>query len=117
MATPRRYTHDRTVLLLLTINIFLTVFITLLVILALTGNTDKVMTIEHRPTLGLAANTVGGTVDMASLVVFPLLILSINTVLSIKVYPIRRHFGVVILGMATMLISLSGIVSYFLLQP
>lgn len=116
MATPKRYTHDRTVLLLLTVNIFLTLLITLLVMLALTGSADKVLTIEHRPSLGLGANTVGTTFDMASLVVFPLLVLSVNTILSVKVYPIRRHFGIVVLGMATMLISLSGIVSYYLLQ-
>lgn len=117
MATPKKYTHDRTVLLLLTINVFLTILITVLVMLALTSSSDKVLTIEHRPSLGLSANKVGSTFDMASLVLFPVIVMAVNTVLSTKVYPIRRHFGVVILGMATLLITLSGIVSYFLLQP
>lgn len=116
MATPKKYTHDRTVLLLLTVNIFLTLLISVLVLLSLTGSSDKVLTVEHRPLLGLSANSVGSTFDMASLVLFPVAIMAINTVLSTKVYPIRRHFGIVVLAMATLLITLSGIVSYFLLQ-
>ena len=117
MATPKRYTHDRTVLLLLSVNIFLTLLIAILVILALTGSSDRVLTLEHRPSPGLSANKVGSSLDMAGLVVFPLLVMGFNTVLSFKVYPVRRNFGVVILAMATLLITLSGIVSYFLLQP
>ncbi|TXG78196.1 hypothetical protein E6P97_00115 [Patescibacteria group bacterium] len=116
MATPSKYTHDRTVLLLLTVNVFLAVLIAVLVILALTGSSDRALTIEHRPQLGLDANRVGSGLDMASLVVFPLLIAAAHTVLSVKTYPIRRNLSVVVLGMATLLISLSGIVSYYLLQ-
>ncbi len=116
MATPKRYTHDRTVLLLLSINIFLAVLIAILVILALTGSSDRVLTIQHRPALGLDANTVGTGLDMTSLVVFPLLVAAWHTVLSVKIYPLRRNLSVVVLGMATLLISLSGIVSYYLLQ-
>lgn len=116
MATPKRYTHDRTILLLLSVNLFLAVLIAILVILALTGSSDRVLTIEHRPILGLSANRVGTSLDMVSLVVFPLLIMVLNTALSVKAYPIRRNLGVIILGLATLLISLSGIVSYYLLQ-
>lgn len=116
MATPKKYTQDRTVLLLLTVNIFLTVLIAVLVMLAITSSSDKLLTIEHRPALGLSANKIGGTADMASLVLFPVIVMALNTVLSTKVYPIRRHFSIVILGLATLLITLSGIVSYFLLQ-
>lgn len=116
MATPKRYSHDRTVLLLLTVNIFLTLLICILVILALTGSSDKVLTLEHRPFLGLSANRVGDSFSMASLVVFPLAVMGFNTALSVKIYPIRRNFGIVVMGMATLLLCLSGIVSYFLLQ-
>lgn len=117
MATPKKYTHDRTVLLLLSANIFLASLVAVLVALALTGSADKALTIEHRPHLGLNANRVASGLDMASLVVFPLLIAAAHTVLSVKVYPIRRHLSVVVLGMATLLISLSGIIAYYLLQP
>jgi len=116
MATPKRYTHDRTILLLLSVNLFLSLLIAVLVILALTGSSDRVLTIEHRPALGLDANRVGSGLEMVSLVLFPLLVMTINTVLSAKAYPVRRNVGVVVLGMGTLLICLSGIVSYFLLQ-
>jgi hypothetical protein len=116
MATPKRYTHDRTILLLLSVNIFLALLIAVLVILSLTGNSDRVLTIEHRPALGLDANRVGSGFDMASLVLFPLLAAVVHTVLSAKIHPIRRHLAVVVLAMGTILIMLSGIVSYYLLQ-
>lgn len=116
MATPKKYTHDRTVLLLLSVNVFMASLIAVLVILALTGSADKVLTIEHRPRLGLDANRVGSNLDMASLVIFPLLIAAMHTVLSVRVYPLRRNLSVIVLAMATLLIILSGIVSYYLLQ-
>jgi hypothetical protein len=116
MATPKRYSHDRTVLLLLSVNIFLAVLTAILVILSLTGSSDRVLTIEHRPALGLDANKVGTSLDMTSLVVFPLLIAAAHAVLSAKIYPLRRNLSVITLGMGTLLITLSGIVSYYLLQ-
>ena len=116
MATPQKYTHDKTVLMLLSVNTFLAVLIAILVILSLTGSADRALTIEHRPQLGLDANRVGSGLDMVSLVVFPLMVVAAYTVLSVRTYPIRRNLSIVVLGMATLLVVLSGIVSYYLLQ-
>lgn len=116
MATPKRFIHDRVVLLLLSVNIFFTVLISVLIAFALTGGTDRIYVIEHRPSLGLSANRIGNATQMASLIVFVILVLIFNTILSVRTYPLRRNFAVVILGMATLLILMAGIISSFLLQ-
>ena len=116
MATPKRFIHDRVVLLLLSVNTFFAVLISVLIAFALTGGTDQVYVIEHRPRLGLSANRIGDTTQMMSLIVFVALVLVFNTVLSAKTYPLRRNLAVVILAMATLLILMAGVISSFLLQ-
>lgn len=116
MITPKRYIHDRVVLTLLSINTFFASLIAVKVIVSLTSNGTKLRVIEHRPSLGLSANTAGSTTQMIAFVIFPLAILLFHTILSIRVYHIRRNFAHVVLAMGTLLILLSGIVSYYLLQ-
>ncbi|MES2971198.1 MAG: hypothetical protein V4702_02670 [Patescibacteria group bacterium] len=116
MATPQRFIHDRVVLLLLSVNIFFTVLISVLIAFALTGGTDRLYVIEHRPSLGLSANRIGDSTQMTSLIVFVIFVLVFNTMLSVRSYPLRRNFAVVVLGMGTLLILLAGVISSFLLQ-
>jgi hypothetical protein len=116
MTTPKRYIHDRIVLTLLTVNTFFASLIAVKVILSLSGNSTKLRIIEHRPSLGLSANKIGTTAQMASFIVFPLAVLLFHTLLSIRVYHLRRRFAHVVLAMGTLLIILTGVVSYFLLQ-
>lgn len=114
--SSKRYIHDRLVLLLLTISLFFTILISVLILLALSSGTSAVYTIEHRPSLGLSANKAGTALQMSSFVVFVFLVLIFHTFLSIRVYSKRRNFAIVILAMGVMLIIMAGIISYFLLQ-
>ncbi len=116
MATPRRFIHDRVVLLLLSVNTFFAALISILVTFALTGGTETVYVIEHRPSLGLSANQIGTRAQMTSLIVFVAFILIFNTILGARTYPLRRNFAVIILAMGTLLILMAGIISSFLLQ-
>ncbi|MBP7766930.1 hypothetical protein KA068_00205 [Candidatus Saccharibacteria bacterium] len=116
MATPKKYLHDKTVLLLLTINYFFAFLITLLVTLALTDSSQRVFTIEHRPSLGLDANTVGGAEHIVSLIIFVIFVAIANTVLGSRIYPIKKYLALIVLGMGSMVIVFTGIVSYYLLQ-
>lgn len=116
MATPKKFLHDKTVLMLLTINYFFTFLITLLITLALTDSSQRVFTIEHRPSLGLDANSVGGAEHVVSLIIFVIFIAIANTVLGSKIYPIKKHLAHIVLGMGSITIVFTGIVSYYLLQ-
>lgn len=113
---PKRYIHDRLVLLLLTVNVFFAVLVSVLILLTLSSGAGRIYTIEHRPTLGLSANKAGTAAQMSSFVVFVFLVLIFHTMLSIRVYSRRRNFAIIVLAMGTMLIIMAGIISFFLLQ-
>lgn len=111
MATPRRYIHDRIVLLLVTANTFLAVLTVVLILLKLDSSRPEAYTIQYRPSLGLSGYVRGGSVGLLSFGIFALLVLIFHTYLSVKVYPLRRSFAIVILGMGLLLIMLALIIS------
>ena len=115
MATPKRYIHDRIVLLLLTANTFFAVLTTIIILLKLDSTRTEAYIIQYRPTLGLSSYFRGDSIGILSFVVFSVLVLVFHTVLSQKVYPLRRHLAITILAMGLLLIILSLIISYSLL--
>lgn len=115
MATPKKYIHDRVVLLLLTANAFFAVLTTILILLRLDSNRGDSYIIEYRPSLGLGGFDKGGSINIIAFAVFALMVLGFHVFMSIKVYPIRRQFAVVILGMALLLIILALVMSNALL--
>ncbi len=115
MHTPKRYIHDRMVLLLLTANTFFAVLTSVLILLKLNSGRVEVYTVQYRPSLGLSAFYKGDNIGILSFAVFSLLVLVFHTILSIRVYRIRRNFALVILGMGSLLLLLSIVISNALL--
>jgi hypothetical protein len=115
MHTPKRYIHDRLVLLLLTANTFFTILTSVLILLRVGASRNEGYIVQYRPSLGLSRYFKGEKTDILSFAVFCILILVLHTVLSIRVYHIRRHFSIVILGMGLLLILLALVISYSLL--
>ena len=115
MATPKRYIHDRLVLLLLSANVFFAILTSIFVLLKLDGSRADGYIVQFRPSLGLSGYIKGDTTGMISFIVFVLFIFVFHTVLSSRVYPVRRHFAIVILGMGLMLIIMSLVISNALL--
>ena len=115
MRIPKNFFHDRLVLLLLSINAFLTLLCLLLVLLRLdVGRADGYI-VQYRSNLGLSAFKSGSASTLASFALFALFVVSFHTVLSMRVYPIHRQFAVTILGLGSLLLALSIIVSNALL--
>ncbi len=114
MATPKKYFHDRLVLLLLSINAFL-VLASTLTLLFRNIDPSGTFAVEYRARLGLNAFTSGGATEIYSFAVFAVIIFVFHFYLSRKAYPIRRHFAIVVLGMATLLLTLAILVSNALL--
>lgn len=115
MATPKRYIHDRIVLLLLTANTFFAILTTVIILLKLDSARTEAYIIQYRPTLGLSRYFRGDSIGILSFAVFSVLVLVFHTVLSQKVYPLRRHLAITILAMGLLLIILSLVISYSLL--
>jgi hypothetical protein len=70
---------------------------------------------QYRSNLGVSAFHTGGVSEIVSFALFALLILTINTILSIRTYPINRNLAVTILSMGILLTTLDIIVSNSLL--
>ncbi len=115
MAIPKEYFHDRLVLLLLTVSVFLTGLGSLLVLLKFDPGRNEGYITQYRANLGISGYKSGHASDLIAFIVFLLVVLFINVILSIRVYNIHRQFSVVVLGMGVLLMILAIMVSYSLL--
>jgi hypothetical protein len=116
MPVPKKYIHDRTVLLLLSFNAFLTIITSLLITLRLGPGRGGSYIIEYRSNLGLNEFKGGSTADIMSFVAYVVFIFAFHTFLSARVYHIRRHLAIAILGMGLLLLTVALIVSNALLM-
>ena len=117
MATPKKYFHDRLVLLLLSINAFFAIVFSLYIILRVDFGESLVYVSEYRDKdrLGLRAFSGGSANDLLAFVFFAVAVTAFNVDLSKKVLPIRRHVALVLLGMTTLLLILCFIVTDLLI--
>lgn len=117
MATPKKYLHDRLILLLLSINAFLAVLTSILILLRLDPGRSTGYIIQYRSQLSLVdAFKTGSSGALIGFIVFSMLVMVFHTYLSIRAYHVRRHFSVAILALGLLLLVLSLIVSNALLQ-
>jgi hypothetical protein len=115
MATPKKYFHDHFVLLLLSINVFLALAGSLFILLRLSTSHGTGYIVQYRSSLGIDAFKTGSVVDILALVVFAILVLAINIMLSLGAYKVHRQLAIAILAMGILLLTLTIIVSNALL--
>ncbi|MDB5165934.1 MAG: hypothetical protein JWM37_6 [Candidatus Saccharibacteria bacterium] len=117
MATPKRYSHDRTVLLLLSTNLFVGIAASLLIAVRLLNNhaNSSSYIVQFRSSLGLDAFETGTIYSLLSFLVFLLFVTTAAFVLSRRVYPLRRHLALVILALSLVLLIIGTIVGNALL--
>lgn len=115
MDIPQKYIHDRLILLLNSVNLFLTLITTVLILLRLDTSRSDGYFVQYRANLGLNAYQLGGYVELLSFIVFAIFIMAFHTFISVRVYHGRRDVSVVVLGFGTLLLALTLIVSNALL--
>lgn len=71
--------------------------------------------VEYRSNAGLSAFQPGDSSTLVAFVLFGIIVLVLQTILSIRAYSFHRQFAVVILAMSSLLLILSNIVSNALL--
>ncbi len=115
MHVPKKYFHDRIILLLMSATVFLALLDMVLVLLGMSSG-NRLNLIQYRPNLGLSAYSYEtSSVGYVGFILFGFMIAVVHILLSIKVYLIRRNYSVVVLGMGILLLVLSIIVSNALL--
>ena len=116
MHIPKKYFQDRFVLFLLSVNVFLTLFGALLILIRFNGGRSGGYFVRYLPSLGLDAYKPGSSLQILSFILFSGLVLVFHTLLSIKIYPVRRHLATTVLGLGLLLLVVAIIVSNALLE-
>lgn len=115
MATSRKYFHDHIVLLLLSIDTFLTFAAGLFVLLRLSAGHGNGYIVQYRPSLGINAFKTGSVTELLSFIGFAFLVLAVHVILSMRAYHVHRQLAVTILALGILLLVLTIIVSNALL--
>jgi hypothetical protein len=115
MQIPKSYFHDRLVLLLLSINSFLTVLSTIFILLKMDSSRADSYIVQYRANLGLSAFKAGGSDTFISFILFSVITLVFSVLLSMRVYSFHKQFSIAILSLGLLLLVLSLIVSNALL--
>jgi hypothetical protein len=112
----RKYFQDKLVLSLVSVEIFLMLLNTSLILLRL-GNqqANGGYFVQYRSNLGIGAYTTGGVVGLIEFILFGLIVVIIHTGLSIRIYNVRRQVAIGILALGMFLLVISMIVSNALL--
>jgi hypothetical protein len=116
MPIPKKYLHDKLILLLVSSNVFLAFACAALVFLRLNiGQSTDGYIVEYRSNLGISAFKAGSITGILSFVVFALLVVVMNIILSIRTYHVRKELSIAVLASGVLLLILTIIVSNALL--
>lgn len=116
MQLPKKYIHDKLMLLLASGNIFLAFLCSILIFLRLSAPEEaESYIVEYRANLGIGAFKAGSSLDMLNFVIFVILIAALVIVISMNVYRIRRFLSAIVLAAGIVLIAAAIIVSNALL--
>jgi len=109
---PKKYLHDKLILLLISGNVFLAFLCIVLVFLRLNiGQGGEGYIVQYRSNLGISAFKNGGIGGILSFALFAVVVLAINAVLSIRAYHVRRELSISILAAGILLTIFAIIVS------
>lgn len=112
MPIPKKYLHDKLILLLVSGNIFLAFLLAALIFLRLNvGQGSDGYIVQYRSNLGISAFKTGSITGIIGFAVFALLVVALDVALSIRTYRIRRELAIAVLISGLLLLVLSLIVS------
>lgn len=116
MHVSKKYLHDKLILSLLSIILFLALVCVVLVLLRFgAGGATNGYIVQFRANLGISAFKTGSLASILSFPLFALLISGTSILLSIKAFAVRRQLALAILSLTILLLILAIIVSNALL--
>ena len=115
MDIPKKYFHDKIILLLISINAFLALLTTAFVLWRFDANRTEGYFVQYRSNLGLNAYKVGGFDAFIAFVIFAVFVFVFHLIVSMRIFPVRKQMAIAVLGFGTILLSLTIVVSNALL--
>ena len=114
MTIPKQYLHDRLLLLIVSVNIFLTFLLSFLTLVRLDTSHSSYI-VQYRSNAAINVFKSGSSTELYSFILFGILVLVLHQVLSFRAYLIHRQLAVIVLGLGTLLLVIAIIVSNALL--
>lgn len=114
MTIPKQYLHDRFLLLLNSVNLFLALLLALLTLLRLDASHSNYI-VQYRANVTIDAFKSGSSSEFYGFVLFGILVLVFHALISLRAYQIHRQLAAVVLSLGTLLLVLALIVSNALL--
>ena len=116
MDIPKKFLHDRVVLLLMTVIAVLVVVGVSIVLLRFDVSRNPTTVVAYRPNVSGTQYLSGKPIDIYSLAFFMILTAVAGVILGALVYNLRRSIAIFILASASFLLILSAIVANALIS-
>ena len=116
MEVPKKYLHDRLILLLITLIGILVVIGVSLVLLRFDPNKNPTTVVAYRPSVSATSIQAGKPIDIYVLAIFMVLTAGAAIFLSARAYPVRRFVAIFILASTAFLLLIATIVANALIS-
>ena len=115
MPPLKKYFQDKSILSLLSLNLFLVLLVTIIIALRISANSGEEYVIQYRSYLGGEVKT-GSIINFIYIIAFAVIVVVFHFILSLKTYHIRRQLAITLLCMSALLLVVAFIVSNQLLM-
>ncbi len=115
MTFSKKYFNDHLVLLLLSINIFLTIAATIFILVRISTTHGNVFYVQYRPSVGINIYTPGSVIGLFGFIAFAWVVMVSNGLLSLKMYPVHRQVAIAILSLGIVLLIFTAVIANSLL--
>lgn len=110
MAISKKYYHDKTILLLLSTGAFVGLASAIVAVVRLLSSNANIHLVQYRSNMGINRYQPGSIFELYSFAVFALMVVALALILSYKLYSIRRHVAIMVLGLSLVLLVFAAIV-------
>jgi hypothetical protein len=114
MQIPKQYFNDKQILILLAVILLLAFASSIMILVRLGGAEDYV--VQYRSNLGIGSFVTGSTINFIYFVIFNFFVVLFHTFMSMKMHTEGRHYSLLVLGAAVLLLGLVFFVSNALLM-
>ena len=115
MNLQKHFFHDRNILIILGINALLTIFGVLAVLLRVDSESSGTHIVQYRSNLGIESLKSGSVNELRLFILFMLVVTVASAILSYRVYTHRRAFAFAVLGLSSVVLLFTIVVSNSLL--
>ena len=116
METPRKFLHNRTVLLLITLISLVVVIGVSTVLLRFDASKNPTTTVAYRPSIVGSQYQSGKPIDIYSMAVYMIITAVAGVFLSARIYAVRRYLSIFMLSSTALLIILAIRVSWSIIN-